>query len=63
LLYRARLIDDQLNPGPETLEARLFAQHEVPWDAIAFRTVEQTLRHYFACRASGQYPLQVAQVE
>jgi ADP-ribose pyrophosphatase YjhB (NUDIX family) len=62
LLYRARLLDDRLNPGPETLEARLFAEHEVPWHAIAFRTVEQTLRHYFACRASGNYRLLVAQV-
>jgi ADP-ribose pyrophosphatase YjhB (NUDIX family) len=57
LFYRARMLDATLDPGPETLEARLFHEHEVPWDEIAFRTVRETLRHYYACRARGDYPL------
>lgn len=57
LFYRARMIDDLLDPGPETLEARLFHEHEVPWDQIAFRTVRETLQHFFACRRSGHYTL------
>ena len=55
--YRARMLDTSLDPGPETLEARLFHEHEVPWDRIAFRTVRETLQHYYACRRAGDYPL------
>ena len=30
LFYRARLLDTEFNPGPETMEAQLFHQHEIP---------------------------------
>ena len=46
--YRARLLSDQFDPGHETQEARLFAEHEIPWDDLAFRTVRDTLQRYFA---------------
>lgn len=57
LFYRARMLAPTLNPGPETLEARLFSEHEVPWDEIAFRTVRHTLEHFFSCRQAGCYTL------
>lgn len=63
LLFRARMLDMQLLPGPETMEARLFEEHEIPWDQIAFRTVEQALRHYFRCRAQGEYTLLVDRID
>jgi len=63
LFYLARMTSTHLDPGPETLEARLFREDEVPWDQIAFRTVRDTLRHYFACRATGgPYPLLISQI-
>ncbi|MCF8155366.1 MAG: NUDIX hydrolase [Rhodoferax sp.] len=55
LFYRARLLSDQFNPGTETIEARLFAEDEIPWDEVAFRTVKETLERYFADRRAGQY--------
>jgi len=55
--YRARLTSDRFDPGHETLEARLFAEHEVPWDEIAFRTVRETLRCFFADRQRGRFEL------
>jgi ADP-ribose pyrophosphatase YjhB (NUDIX family) len=63
LLFRARMGDSPLLPGPETLEARLFEEHEVPWDRLAFRTVEQVLRHYFQCRRLGSYSLLVDRID
>ena len=33
--------------GEETLETRLFSEHEVPWDEIAFRSGVYALRKYF----------------
>ena len=62
LFYRATMVDTSLDPGTETLEARLFHEHEIPWDEIAFRTVKQTLRHYFACRKAEAYTLLVSDV-
>jgi ADP-ribose pyrophosphatase YjhB (NUDIX family) len=46
--FRAKLLSDQFDPGPETIKAQLFSEHEIPWDEIAFRTVKETLLHYFA---------------
>jgi len=55
LYYRARLLSDRFEPGHETIEARLFHEHEIPWDELAFRTVKVTLEHYFADRRRGQF--------
>lgn len=60
--YRARLLDTRFDPGPESIEARLFFEHEVPWDQIAFRTVRETLQHFFADRARGRFGLHVGDV-
>ena len=55
LFYRARLLDDRLEPGPETIEARIFAEDEVPWGELAFRTTRRTLELYFADRRAGGF--------
>jgi ADP-ribose pyrophosphatase YjhB (NUDIX family) len=55
IYYRARLLSTEFNPGTETMEARLFTEAEIPWEEIAFRTVKETLEHYFADRRSGQF--------
>jgi ADP-ribose pyrophosphatase YjhB (NUDIX family) len=54
LYYRARLLSDQFDPGPETLEAKLFHEHEIPWDELAFRTVRETLKNFFEDRRLGR---------
>jgi len=53
MFYLAELINDTFAPGHETIEARLFSEDEIPWDEIAFRTVRETLRHYFEDRRNG----------
>lgn len=53
LFYRARLRSTVFDPGPESLEAQLFAEHEIPWDDIAFRTTRETLRCFFEDRRHG----------
>jgi ADP-ribose pyrophosphatase YjhB (NUDIX family) len=57
MFYRARLLSDVFKPGSETIEARLFSEDEIPWDEIAFRTVKETLEHYFADRRSGHFAI------
>jgi len=57
MFYRARLLSDVFDPGFETLEARLFAEDEIPWDEIAFRTVKETLERYFTDRRAGHFAI------
>ena len=59
LFYRAQLLSDQFDPGFETLEARLFAEHEIPWDELAFRTVSETLKRFFSDRRQGNFSIHV----
>ncbi len=54
MYYRATLLSEIFDPGHETLEARLFREDEVPWEELAFKTVKETLRLFFAdARAGG----------
>jgi ADP-ribose pyrophosphatase YjhB (NUDIX family) len=54
LFYRARLLSTHFEPGPESLEARLFTEAEIPWEEIAFRTTRETLARYFEDRRAGR---------
>ena len=62
IFFRATMLDEHLDPGTETLEARLFSEAEIPWDQIAFRTVEYTLRRYFEDRRAGAFGTHVAAI-
>ncbi len=55
MYYRARLLSTAFDPGTETIEARLFTEDQIPWEEIAFRTVRETLEHYFADRRLGRF--------
>jgi ADP-ribose pyrophosphatase YjhB (NUDIX family) len=48
LFYRAKLLDLNFQAGPESLEVRLFKEKDIPWNNLAFKTVEKTLELYFA---------------
>lgn len=62
VFYLARLLSDVFKPGFETIEARLFAEDEIPWDEIAFRTVKETLEHYFADRSKGNFGIHIIDI-
>ena len=62
LFYRARLLDTEFAPGPESIEARLFREDEIPWDEIAFRTTRETLKRYFADNHRGQFDVYCADI-
>lgn len=62
LLFRARLLDLDLRPGIESLEVQLFTESGIPWDRLAFRTIRETLRHYYDDRRQGSFPLRVGNI-
>lgn len=57
VIYRARLLDADFSPGEESLETRLFSEDEIPWDDLAFRSIELSLKHFFSDRRKGLYLL------
>lgn len=60
LLFHARLLDLDFSPGVESLDVRLFAEQDIPWDQIAFRAVRLTLQDYFADRKTGHFQFRIA---
>jgi ADP-ribose pyrophosphatase YjhB (NUDIX family) len=63
LYYLAELRDEEFNPGFETQEARMFLESEIPWDDLAFRTVQETLKHYFADQKTGLYQVHAFNID
>jgi ADP-ribose pyrophosphatase YjhB (NUDIX family) len=63
MLFRARLLDLDFSAGAESLETRLFAQNDVPWNELAFITVRRTLNLYFADRQAGEFRFHMGTIE
>lgn len=62
MLFRARLLDLDFSPGPESLEVKLFGEAEIPWDEIAFRPVKFSLKHYFEDRRNGHFGFHIGEL-
>lgn len=53
VMFRAKLREPQFGVGAESLEVRLCVEAEVPWQDIAFRSVDFALRKFFDDRRRG----------
>jgi ADP-ribose pyrophosphatase YjhB (NUDIX family) len=62
LMFRGQLRDGYASPGEESLETRLYAEDQIPWEQIAFTVVQETLRQYFAERQAGAFTLHVGDI-
>ena len=60
--FRAALTDGGFGPGEETTDVALFDEVDVPWRELAFPVVTSTLRHYFADRVRGDYPVRMEDI-
>jgi hypothetical protein len=56
------MLRPDLDPGPETIEARLVPVDEIPWDDLAFETVRWTLERYLADHAAGSFGVHTASI-
>ena len=67
VFYRGELCDgperEMFAPGAETLEVRLFEERDIPWGEIAFPTVAQLLRDWWADRQRGAFPVRVSALD
>ena len=53
LIYRARLLDDDVAAGIESLEVGLFGWDDIPWDELAFPSVRWALHHEREAQQTG----------
>ena len=56
LFFRAELDTPEFGAGDETLQARLFAPDEIPWEDLVFRSSHSALRAWIADSVHGVFP-------
>lgn len=62
MMFRAALSAESFAPGPESLDVRLFEEHEIPWDELAFPVVKLTLEKYFHDIREDDFSLHVEDI-
>jgi len=62
LMFKAALEGDAFGAGHETSEAAMFEEGDIPWDEIAFPSVEFALQRYLEDRRRGETRLHVTEV-
>jgi len=61
--FRARLLEGHFGVGAETLESGLYEETAIPWQDIAFPSIEFALRCYFEDRRSARDILHFSDIE
>lgn len=59
LMFRGELPTPTFAPGVESLDVRLFAEADIPWEELAFSVVKRSLEYYFNDRVGGDFPLRL----
>jgi ADP-ribose pyrophosphatase YjhB (NUDIX family) len=54
VMFRAKLLNLDFGPGPESLDVKLFDEREIPWHEMAFRSVDFALKRYLEDRRTGR---------
>ncbi|HBD11408.1 MAG TPA: NUDIX hydrolase [Porticoccaceae bacterium] len=57
IFFRGDMAQPEYSPGVESLEVELFREEDIPWSDIAFLSVKKTLKHFFADRRRGHFPV------
>ncbi|PZN32488.1 MAG: NUDIX hydrolase [Proteobacteria bacterium] len=63
VLFRARLLDTDFGVGPESLEVGLYEENAIPWDDLAFLSVEFALRRFLEDRRAGRESLHFSDID
>ncbi len=62
MMYRSQLLDLDFSAGEESLEVKLFAENEIPWDDIAFTTIKYTLKFFFQDQRNKKFSLHTGDI-
>ena len=55
IMFRCEMAAPDFAPGHESLEARMFAMEQIPWEKLAFRVVESILLRFQEDRKKGEF--------
>ena len=61
-MFRGALVNGVAHPGEESLEVALYDEAEIPWDALAFPVIRESLELYYADRRHGKFELHVGDI-
>ena len=62
MMFRGHLETDDYHSGTESLDVRLFEEHEIPWDELAFPVVKLTLERYYKDVKTSHFPVYVENI-
>lgn len=62
MMFRSQLQDLDFSPGVESLETRLFSKDEIPWNKLAFKTIEHTLKFYTREQAGKNFQFHLGDI-
>ncbi len=62
IMFRGELSTPGVSAGPGSLEVALFTEEELPWRALAFPVVRETLRLFCQDRRTDRYPVRVGDI-
>lgn len=54
MMYQGDLLDGKFKAGPESSEVKLFSKNDIPWDNLAFKVIETTIKAYYADVEKGE---------
>ena len=63
MMFRAQLKDLNFAPGIESLDVALFEEQQIPWDKLAFGTIQMTLKLFFEDRQRGHFPVHTRTID
>ncbi len=64
VLFRGHLrAEDSFDIGSESLEVRLFSEEQIPWDEIAFKVMDRTIKRYLEERKHGDFSVAHEDIE
>lgn len=62
MMFRSNLVNLDYSAGAESLECRMFREHEIPWRDLAFPTIVHTLKFFFEDRKTGQFKVRAGDI-
>jgi len=62
MMFRGKLLDLDFSPGAESEDVALFAPDMIPWDALAFPTINHTLEFLLEDDQRGEYRLHTGDI-
>jgi ADP-ribose pyrophosphatase YjhB (NUDIX family) len=63
MTFRATLLDENFGVGEESLQVGLYEESAIPWDQLAFPSIDFALRCYFGDRRAGREQLHFSSAE